>query len=92
LTLVDANILMVAAGAEHAHKTPSLELLEGDAEGRAGTFTNVLQDAPQQCPQLGVNYSRGAKSSVPERASDCQLRARSPSWKPYLVTDARRSM
>ena len=37
MILVDANVLMYAAGAEHPHKTASLQLLErvarGDLEG-----------------------------------------------------------
>jgi len=44
--LVDANILMYAAGAEHANKAPSLRYLEAVAESRADGVLDaeVLQE------------------------------------------------
>jgi uncharacterized protein len=46
LILVDANIFMYAAGAEHPHKAPSLAFLRQVAEGEveAGVDAEVLQE------------------------------------------------
>jgi len=44
--LIDSNILMYAAGAEHPHKAPSVALLEGVASGEihASISVEVLQE------------------------------------------------
>ena len=46
MILVDANILMYAAGAEHPHKLPSLDFLERVADGKieAALDVEVLQE------------------------------------------------
>lgn len=46
MILVDSNILMYAAGADHAHRAPSVAFLESVArdEVEAGLDTEVLQE------------------------------------------------
>ncbi len=46
MILVDANIIMYAAGADHAHKQPSLALLEqvGSGEVEATIDAEILQE------------------------------------------------
>ena len=55
MILVDANVLMYAAGAEHAHKTASLQLLErvacGDLEGVLDS--EVLQEVLHRYRAIG---------------------------------------
>jgi predicted nucleic acid-binding protein len=41
MILVDANILMYAAGAEHAHKEPSIRWLERVAQGDVAAIINA---------------------------------------------------
>lgn len=46
MILVDANVLMYAAGAPHAHKAPSVRFLEGVARGEVDAVVDaeVLQE------------------------------------------------
>ena len=46
MILIDANVLMYAAGADHPHKKPSAEFLRAVARGdvEAATDTEVLQE------------------------------------------------
>lgn len=55
MILLDANILMYAAGAEHPHKAPSLALLECVATGRvdAGADVEVLQELLHRYRAIG---------------------------------------
>jgi predicted nucleic acid-binding protein len=53
--LLDANILMYAAGTNHSHKTPSLALLDRIASGNidAAINTEVLQEILRRYRALG---------------------------------------
>jgi len=53
--LVDANILMYAAGREHPHRDPSLSFLEDVAEGRvdAALDAEVLQEVLHRYRVIG---------------------------------------
>jgi predicted nucleic acid-binding protein len=53
--LVDANVIMYAAGAEHAHKRPSVALLERVARGEveATIDTEVLQEILHRYRAIG---------------------------------------
>lgn len=55
MILLDANILMYAAGAEHPFKAPSLALLERVATGRveAGADVEVLQELLHRYRAMG---------------------------------------
>lgn len=55
MILLDANILMYAAGAEHPHKAPSLALLERVAMGAvdAGADVEVLQELLHRYRAIG---------------------------------------
>lgn len=55
MILLDANVLMYAAGAAHAHKAPSLALLERVARGEleAGADVEVLQEILHRYRALG---------------------------------------
>ncbi len=55
MILLDANILMYAAGAEHPHKAPSLALLERVATGGidAGADVEVLQELLHRYRAIG---------------------------------------
>ena len=62
MILVDANILMYAAGADHPHKTPCLELLSGVAEGNvdAALDAEVLQEVLHRYRAI-ERWSAGAR-------------------------------
>ncbi|HJN75854.1 MAG TPA: type II toxin-antitoxin system VapC family toxin [Myxococcota bacterium] len=55
MILLDANIIMYAAGAEHPNKAPSLELLERVARGHvdAGADVEVLQEILHRYRAIG---------------------------------------
>lgn len=55
MILLDANILMYAAGAEHPHKAPSLALLERVATGdiEVGADVEVLQELLHRYRAIG---------------------------------------
>lgn len=55
MILLDANILMYAAGAEHPHKAPSLALLQRVASGAvdAGADVEVLQEVLHRYRAIG---------------------------------------
>ena len=55
MILVDANILMYAAGREHPHRDPSLSFLEEVAEGRvdAALDAEVLQEVLHRYRAIG---------------------------------------
>lgn len=55
MILIDANILMYAAGAEHPSKAPSLRLLEAIAEGRVEGVLDaeVLQEVLHRYRAIG---------------------------------------
>lgn len=55
MILLDANILMYAAGAEHPNKAPSLALLERVARGEveAGADVEVLQELLHRYRAIG---------------------------------------
>ncbi len=56
MILVDANILMYAAGADHPNKAPSLRYLEGVAEGRIDSVLDaeVLQEVLHRYRSIGL--------------------------------------
>ena len=62
MILVDANILMYAAGADHAHKTSCLELLSRVAEGEvdAALDAEVLQEVLHRYRAI-ERWSAGAR-------------------------------
>lgn len=55
MRLVDSNVLMYAAGAEHRYKAPSLRFLEGVARGReaAALDAEVLQEILHRYRSIG---------------------------------------
>ena len=55
MILVDANVIMYAAGAEHAHKRPSVALLERVARGEveATIDAEVLQEILHRYRSIG---------------------------------------
>lgn len=55
MILIDANVLMYAAGAEHPNKAPSLALLERIATGTvdAGADVEVLQEVLHRYRAIG---------------------------------------
>lgn len=60
MILVDANVLMYAAGAEHPNKAPSVRLLEAVADGRidAALDAEVLQEVLHRYRAIG-RWERG---------------------------------
>ncbi len=55
MILVDANVFMYAAGAEHEHKAPSLQFLARIAEGKvdAAVDTEALQEILHRYRAMG---------------------------------------
>ena len=68
MILVDANILMYAAGADHAHKEPSLRWLErvarGDVEAiiNAETLQEVVRLQGYDMPGIGKVDAKGLRA------------------------------